>query len=171
MWDKLPLAWKLKCKPPPSDRLKVDQWKKDTIKIPKLVLDQLAVWEDDPLSILTMTTIPDEPRKDFAGRLYLALDNIRIQSQIMDAIRSRVLQIMLYLLMAKLGARQLRTNSEPEAEFHERINVGGGDETLKKIKAWATSGGKLYSLSLEFAQRTECLGSMICMPEDIKQYK
>lgn len=144
----------------------MNEWKKDSIIIPKVLLDQLAVWEDEPLSILTVATLPDGPGNDIARRLWLALNSIHI----VDEIRSRILQIMLYILINKLGSRQLRTNSTVEAEFLERINVDG-DENIKQTKAWATTGGKLYSLSLELSSPTEPLGPIICMPEDIKRYK
>ncbi|RDL37829.1 uncharacterized protein BP5553_05262 [Venustampulla echinocandica] len=111
LWEIVPDEWKSQCKRPPSDRMRVDEWKKDPIKISKEVLTQLSVWGDDLSSILPLAAFPDHLEKDFARRLLLALNNTRIQESILG-IRLRILQIMLYLFISKLGGEQLRTDSE-----------------------------------------------------------
>jgi hypothetical protein len=80
---------------------------------------------------------------------------------------------MLHLFLDKLGGENLRTDTEREAEFYKRAHISVDcDEKIKKmIKKWVATGRKLYSISLEFATPTECLGPMICLPEDIGPYK
>jgi hypothetical protein len=172
LWDNAPQEWKLRCKPLPNDRIKVDQWKRDTIKVPKIVLDHLPAWEADLLLILNASTPLTRPSGDFAEGLYLALDGIHTQSQIVDVIRSRIIRIILYCLLDKLGVRQVHPNSEAESEFLGRIGIWErGEKDTKQRRTWAPPGGKIYSFSLEFAPPQECLGSVICMPEDIKSSK
>ena len=169
LWEKVPLAWRTQCKLPPSDRLKVDQWKTDTITIPEMILAQLDLWDNDPSSILiSEPTVSFTPSQDFPSRLYLALDHIYTQSSVVKAIRLRILQIALHSLMNRLNVRQLRGNSEAESEFLGRIKIEKEDEEIRKrSKTWATTGEKYASLCAELGG----LGSMICMPEDISAYK
>ena len=149
--------------------MKVDQWKSDIITVPEIVLTHLELWENDPLSILTLeATISLNSSQDFPSRLYLALDHTDVLSSIVKAIRLRILQIALHSLVIRLNVRQLHANSEAETEFLGRINVERDDaEVGKRSKNWATNGGKYASLSKELGG----LGSMICMPEDISTYK
>ena len=172
LWDIVPDEWKSECKRPPSGRMRADEWKKDPIEISEEVLTQLSDWENDVSSILPLAAFPDYPEKDFAQRLLLALGDTHSQANIVG-IRLRILQIMLHLFINKLGGEKLRTDSEREAEFYERANISMDYEkkTLEMIKKWATTGRKLLSFSLEFAPLTECLGPMICLPEDIGPYK
>jgi hypothetical protein len=65
----------------------------------------------------------------------------------------------------KLFSR-LRTHSKDEIEFTSRIEIDG-DEGGKTAKLWAKEGEKLDSLSNEFGG----LGSIICLPTDISNYK
>jgi hypothetical protein len=133
VWEKIPPKWKAKCKLPPSDCVKVDQWKTDAIIVPKIVLAQLDVWGNDPSSILSSEAASSlNPSQDFVGRLYLALEHAHIQLPIMEAIRSRILQTTLYGLVNRLGVCQLHENSEAETEFFSRLKVREDDIQLRK---------------------------------------
>lgn len=152
--------------------MRVDEWKKDPIMISKEVLTQLSHWEKDIYSILPLVAFPDDPEKNFAQRLLLALGGAHSQANVVN-IRLRILQIMLHLFINKLGGEKLRSDSEREVEFYERAKIGmnSGKKILEMIKKWATTGRKLLAFSLEFAPLEECLGPMVCLPEDVGPYK
>jgi len=169
LWEQIPPEWRTKCKPPPSDRVKVAKWKKDPINVPKIILTQLDLWDRDPSSILTSELeVSMSPAQDFLSRLYLALDHTHFQSALVKAVRLRILQIAFHNLMNRLNVRHICPDSTAETEFFSRIKVRKDDAEIgKRSKGWAKIGGKYASLSAELGG----LGSMICLPGDISAYK
>jgi hypothetical protein len=166
VWKKIPNEWKLQCKAPPPDQIKVAKWKLDPITVPEVVLTQLTLWDNDPLSILALEAIPSpSPVQDFPSRLYHALEDIHEESPL-TAIRSRILLIALHLLMCRLGVRKFHTRAEAGVEFLLRLNAGDL-KTTKNIKRWTTEGKKYYSLANDLGG----LGSIVCMPVDITAKK
>ena len=166
-----PTAWKEKCKTkiltpppkPPRDRLRIDLWKTDPITIPAHVRTELEKWKADPSSffLFTVTTTPSaDPFTQLARLLHSTFGG----DPIIKGIRARIGCISICRLKASLGRRRLRSDTDAESEFIQRMNSECKLENLRDL----VCNGERYDL---LAEDLGGVGSMVCWPPDISEPK
>ncbi|KAH7364883.1 hypothetical protein BKA65DRAFT_573462 [Rhexocercosporidium sp. MPI-PUGE-AT-0058] len=176
VWKRVPTDWKAKCdlskeneQKPQRDRLRVDLWSRDAITVSDSVLAQVQAWDKNPLSFLTSgVAFSFDQSENIFTRLFRFMDHGKGQATLIQDIRFRIVQMGLHDLMTRLECSNLRTGSEAEDEFANRVQVGGDPRAIiQKVKKWATTGGKYASLSQDLGG----IGAIICMPADLSRAK